>query len=135
MTTRPLPVPSAWSAPFWQAARERRLVIQHCADCATPIMYPRRFCPACLGENLHFVPARGTGTIYTLTTQMLAAPSGFTPLLPYIIAIIRLDEGVQMMSNLVGANAHTARIGDRVVVDFQVTENPEIVLPVFYLEE
>jgi len=133
--TRPLPAPSAWSEPFWQAARERRLVIQHCADCNTPIMYPRRFCPACLGERLHFLPAKGTGEIYTLTTQLAAAPSGFDPLLPYVIAVNRLDEGVQLMSNIVGDNAQRARIGDRVVVDFQDIEGSDVTLPVFRLME
>jgi len=132
---RPLPAPSAWSEPFWQAARERRLVIQYCADCNTPILYPRRFCPACLGEHLHFRPAKGTGEIYTLTTQLAAAPSGFEALLPYVIAVIRLDEGVQLMSNLVGDNAQSARIGDRVIVDFQDMAGSNITLPVFRLME
>jgi len=134
-STRALPVPTAWSAPFWQAARERRLVIQTCADCHTHVMYPRQFCPKCLGEHMHFIPARGTGEIYTLTTQMLAAPSGFEAMLPYVIAIIRLDEGVQMMSNIVGNRALSACIGDRVMVDFLDIEGSDITLPVFRLME
>ncbi|MBE2278486.1 MAG: OB-fold domain-containing protein [Rhodobacteraceae bacterium] len=131
--TRPLPQPSAWSAPFWQAARDRRLVIQRCTSCDEKIMYPRRFCPVCLGEALEFVPAKGTGEIYTLTTQMAGPPSGFEAMLPYVLAVIRLDEGVQMMSNIVGDGALGARIGDRVTVDFATVEGSDTVLPVFRL--
>lgn len=130
---RPLPKASAWSAPFWQSAREGNLVIQECTDCCEKIMYPKRFCPKCLGEHLHFIPAKGTGTIYTLTTQMAGPPSGFEALLPYVIAVIQLDEGVQMMSNIVGPSATEARIGDRVAVEFASIEGTETVLPVFHL--
>ncbi len=133
--TRPLPQPSAWSAPFWQAARNRSLVIQHCTACGEKIMYPRRFCPNCLSEALEFVPAKGTGEIYTLTTQMAGPPSGFEAMLPYVLAVIRLDEGVQMMSNIVGDGALGARIGDRVTVDFVAVEGSDTVLPVFRLAE
>lgn len=128
---RPLPQASAWSAPFWEAAKDHRLVIQSCS-CGEKIMYPRRFCPQCLGEDLTFIPAKGTGEIYTLSTQMAGPPSGFEALLPYVIAVIRLDEGVQMMSNIVGEGATEARIGDRVTVDFAEVEGAT--LPVFRLE-
>ena len=94
-------------------------------------MYPRRFCPVCLSDKLSYIPARGTGEIYSLTTQMAGPPSGFEHLLPYVIAIIRLDEGVQMMSNIVGANALSAKIGDRVSVAFQPVPESDVVLPVF----
>lgn len=133
--TRPLPHPSHWSAPYWEAARAHRFVIQHCGDCDAPIMYPRRFCPTCLGENLSFVPSKGTGEIYTLTVQVAGPPTGFADRLPYVLAVVRLDEGVQLMSNIVGENRTEARIGDRVSVDFEQAEDGETVLPVFRLAE
>ncbi|MEZ5825237.1 MAG: OB-fold domain-containing protein [Geminicoccaceae bacterium] len=133
--TRPLPQPSHWSAPYWEAARQRQFVIQACRDCDRPIMYPRRYCPHCLGENLEFRPSAGTGEIYTLTVQVAGPPSGFAERLPYVIAVIRLDEGVQLMSNIVGDNRENAKIGDRVVVDFETAEDGLTVLPVFRLAE
>ncbi len=132
---RPLPQPSAWSAPFWQAARENRLVIQRCNACDEKIMFPRRYCPSCLSDDLGYVAAKGTGEIYTLTTQMAGPPSGFEDLLPYVIAVIRLDEDVQMMSNIIGPGALSARIGDRVQVDFHPVPGTDTVLPVFRLAE
>jgi uncharacterized OB-fold protein len=131
---RPLPHASHWSAPYWEAAKEHRFVVQHCKDCDKPIMYPRRFCPTCLGENLDFVPASGKGEIYTMTVQVAGPPSGFAERLPYVLAVIKLDEGVQLMSNIVGDNRTEAKIGDRVMVDFETAADGETVLPVFRLE-
>ncbi|MDM8166684.1 OB-fold domain-containing protein [Roseovarius sp.] len=133
-TQRPLPHATAWSAPYWDAARDKRFVIQHCTDCDRPIMYPRRFCPHCLNDTLEFRPSEGRGEIYTMTVQVAGPPSGFGDRLPYVVAVIRLDEGVQLMSNIVGDDRESARIGDRVRVDFETVEDGQTVLPVFRLE-
>ena len=93
-------------------------MIQHCTDCDKPIMYPRRFCPHCLNDNLTFRPSEGRGEIYTMTVQVAGPPSGFGDKLPYVVAVIKLDEGVQLMSNIVGDDRESAQIGDRVRVDF-----------------
>jgi len=130
---RPLPHPTKWSAPYWEAARNRKFVIQACTDCDAPIMYPRRYCPKCLGENLEYRASPGTGEIYSLTVQVAGPPTGFGDKLPYVIAVIRLDEGVQLMSNIVGDDREAARIGDRVAVDFEIADDGQTILPVFRL--
>lgn len=129
---RPLPHATAWSKGYWDAARQHRLVVQQCTDCSRLTMYPKRFCPHCLSENLDWHAASGKGEIYAVTAQLAGPPTGFADRLPYVIAIIRLDEGVQLMSNIVGDGAIDARIGDRVKVDFE--EAGDVVLPVFRLE-
>lgn len=131
--TRALPQATAWSAPYWAAARKHQLIIQCCADCDKFIMYPKRFCPFCLGENLDWKPASGRGEVYSVTVQRAAAPSGFEADLPYTLAIIRLAEGVQMMSRLVGDRAEQAQCGDAVTVDFQDVPDTDVTLPVFRL--
>lgn len=133
MTGRPLPKPTAWSQGYWDAAREHRFVIQECRSCDKPIMYPRRYCPHCLGEDLGWRTSEGRGEIYSVTVQTAGPPSGFEGRLPYVIAIIRLDEGVQLMSNIVGDGAENAKCGDRVAVDFEDVEGSDVVLPVFRL--
>lgn len=130
--TRPLPHPSAWSQGYWDAARERKLVVQQCQDCSKLNMYPKRFCPHCLSERLEWKPSKGKGTIYSVTTQLAGPPTGFAESLPYVIAIIQLEEGVQLMSNIVGENRLDARIGDSVDVDFEVVDD-QVTLPVFRL--
>lgn len=130
---RPLPHPSHWSAGYWQAAAERRFVVQECHDCDKPIMYPKRVCPYCLGERLSWRASTGKGEIYAVTVQLAGPPTGFADRLPYVLAVIRLDEGVQLMSNIVGDGAIEARIGDRVSVDFEAAG--DMALPVFRLEK
>ena len=64
---KPIPVVSNWSQPFWDAAREEKLVIQHCRDCGKNIFYPRIACPQCFSDNLEWIKASGKGTVYTYT--------------------------------------------------------------------
>lgn len=130
---RPLPHPSAWSKGYWDAARERRFVVQECLSCGKAIMYPKRVCPHCLSDNLGWRASPGRGEIYAVTTQLAGPPTGFEDRLPYVLAIIRLDEGVQLMSNIVGDGATAAKIGDRVTVSFE--EASDVVLPVFQLDQ
>ncbi|WP_158814771.1 Zn-ribbon domain-containing OB-fold protein [Methylocapsa sp. S129] len=127
------PNPTAWSAPFWEAAAQRRLVIQHCRSCDASIMYPKRVCPHCLGEDLGWRASKGEGEIYSVTVQKAAPPTGFEDRLPYVIAIVRLDEDVQLMTNLIGSDAEHAECGDRVTVDFETRSDIGVTLPVFRL--
>jgi hypothetical protein len=131
--SRPLPHPSAWSKGYWDAAKDKRFVVQECRACNKAIMYPKRVCPHCLGDDLGWRPSPGRGEIYAVTTQLLGPPSGFEDRLPYVVAVIRLEEGVQLMSNIVGDRATDAKIGDRVKVDFE--EVGDAALPVFRLEQ
>lgn len=132
--SRPVPVPSHWSAPFWAAAREERLTYQVCGDCGTATMYPKRLCPSCLADAMTWRDAAGTGEVYTYTEQVAGPPSGFEDLVPYVVAVVRLDEGVQMMSNIVGPGASSVACGDRVTVAFHTLPDSDTVLPVFTLD-
>ncbi|WNV11829.1 Zn-ribbon domain-containing OB-fold protein [Tardiphaga sp. 709] len=129
-----LPVPTPWSAPYWEASRKKRFVLQCCNACDRLIMYPKRFCPFCLSEDLGWRDSAGTGEIYSITVQRAGAPTGFSEHLPYVLIIVRLDEGVQLMSRLIGPDAETARCGDRVKVDFQDIAGADVTLPVFRLD-
>ena len=131
---RPVPRPSAWSAPFWEAARQGRLTIQVCNTCETRIMYPKKFCPQCMSEDLGWIDSLGDGEVYTFTVQVHGAPTGFADSAPYVLAVIRLDEGVQLLSNVVGEGALTVSCGDRVSVDFMPMSDSDVVLPVFRLK-
>lgn len=140
MSTRPLPTASPWSLPYWDAARDGRLIYQSCNSCRTAILYPKRVCPTCLSEDLGWLDSAGRGEIYTYTEQVAAPPSGFEDLVPYVLAVVRLDEGVQLMTNIVGPGASDARCGDRVSVRFHSVAGagPDgaatSVLPVFTLD-
>ena len=88
------------TAPFWRGATERRLLIQRCADCGHHQFYPRPFCLACQSDRVEWVNASGRGTIYSLTTVRIQISPDFTP--PYRVAIVRLEEGPQLLATIVG---------------------------------
>ena len=85
------------SQPFWEAAERHQLVIQRCAGCGVHQFYPRPFCLQCDGA-VEWVAARGTGRIYSRTTVRI--PAGLDLELPYVAAIIELDEGPRILATL-----------------------------------
>ena len=119
MTTGPaLPRPDADSRPFWKAAAEGRLLVQYCSSCGTPRFYPRLLCPSCHSDEHRWEQAAGTGTVYTFSVVRRAPSPAFAADVPYVVALIDLDEGVRMMANVVADPAEVA-IGDRVRVRFR----------------
>lgn len=127
---KPLPVVATWARPFWDAARESRLMLQHCDDCGKVIFYPRLSCPHCFSNNLGWQPASGHGTIYSYTVVEANAPSAFANDIPYVVAVIRLEEGVQMLSNVINCDLAQLRCDMPVEVVFERL-NDEFTLPKF----
>lgn len=127
---KPVPVVQPWARPFWDAARAGKLVLQHCEDCAMPIHYPRIACPHCGSDRLGWRAASGRGTVYSYTVVVSNAPSAFLADMPYVVAVIELDEGVRMLSNIVDCDVDALRCDMPVEVVFEeLTE--EFTLPKF----
>ena len=127
---KPSPVVNPWSQPFWDAAREEKLVIQHCKDCGANIFYPRIACPQCFSDNVEWIQASGKGTVYTYTVVESNSPSAFAADIPYVVAVVKLAEGVQMLSNIVGCKPEDVRCDMPVEVVFEKL-NEEFKLPKF----
>ena len=127
---KPLPVMNEESRPFWEGCKQHRLLLQHCADCGAYVYYPRALCPACRSERLSWEPVSGAGTIYSYTVCHRPAGPAFKEDLPYVVALIDLQEGPRMLSNIVTDDPGAVRIGQAVRVTFEdVTD--EITLPKF----
>jgi uncharacterized OB-fold protein len=107
---RPLPRPSNFTRPFWDAAREKKLVIQYCPDSGRYQFYPRPNSLYTGKRNLEWRPVSGKGTVYTYTVTR-RAPPGFRGTEPYVVATIELDEGVRMMARLVNCPIDEVEIG------------------------
>jgi uncharacterized OB-fold protein len=107
------------SAPFWDATRERRLVVQWCVGCEQPIFYPRAVCPACLGTELEWRPSPGAGTVYAVTVEHKPQNPGLAAMAPYAVALVELDEGIRMLTNVVHCDPATVAVGDPVVVTWE----------------
>jgi uncharacterized protein len=130
MAQKPLPRPYQDTEAYWDAAKEKRLVLQQCKDCGKHQFYPRGVCSHCLSSALDWVESRGRGKVHTFTVCHRAPHPGFAAELPLVIAVIELDEGVRMMSNIVGCDPTSVRIDMAVKVVF-AEESPEITLPKF----
>jgi len=119
MSEKPLPVIDAESRPFWQAARERRLAIQRCTECGRHFFYPRALCPFCHASTVEWVTASGRGTIYTFTIARRPAGPAFKADVPYVVALVELEEGPRMMTNIIGVEPESVRIGQAVKALFE----------------
>jgi uncharacterized OB-fold protein len=102
------------STPFWDATREQRLVIQHCDDCGRAVWYPRVCCPFCSSIGLTWKQATGRGTIYAVSVQYRPGTPQLKDRVPYAVVLVDLDEGVRMMSNLVGGDPEQVEVGQTV---------------------
>lgn len=125
-----LPTPSPWSKPFWEGCKKHELLIQECEDCDAKIFYPKLFCPNCFSSNLQWVKASGKGKVYTFTVVYSYQPTEFTDDVPYVIAVVKLAEGVQMMSNIIDCKPEDVRCDMDVEVIFENIEDG-ITLPKF----
>lgn len=130
---KPQPVIDPGTKPFWDAAREHRLLLPRCRSCSEHHFYPRELCPHCYSDDLEWVDASGKGEVYSYTVARKPAGPAFAADVPYVIAMIRLDEGPRMLTNIVTSDVEGVRIGARVKVSFDDV-TPELTLPKFRLE-
>jgi len=113
---KPLPKPTETSRPFWDAAKQHRLQLQQCGGCKAFIYYPRDRCPHCLSDQLEWRPVSGKGKVYSYTTVRRASTRSFSDK-PYVLAIVELDEGVRLTTNI-EAPPESVKIGMPVTVFF-----------------
>lgn len=111
----PAPPTNPENEPYWDAAREGKLLVKKCNDCGELHFYPRALCPFCFSDRTEWVQSAGRGKIYTYSV-MRRAP------VPYAIAYVTLAEGPTMMTNLVDCDFDALKIGQDVEVVFQDAE-------------
>jgi uncharacterized OB-fold protein len=120
------------SAPYWDAARRHELVIQRCCACERHVFYPRPTCPHCGAHDLAWVPASGRGTVHTFTVARRPTHPAFADRVPYVIAIVELEEGPRLTTNIVGCEPDDVHIDMPVQVTYEDLEDENATtLPVF----
>jgi hypothetical protein len=130
MTTeyrKPLPVPSDISRPFWDGLRAGVLCIQRCRDCGRHVFYPRSLCPYCLSEALDWVTASGRGKLYSYTIVRRAMHPAFQQDVPYVYAIVELEEGPRVTANVLNCPLEALRV-DMALKAFYDSVTPEVTL-------
>jgi len=124
----PVPYPGVWSRPFWEGCARGELRFQRCADCGAITHTPAVMCASCTGRTLNWENSTGTGSVYSWTTVWRPQTPAFE--IPYVPIIVDVDEGWQILSNLVGCEHDAVEVGMRVEVEFHRL-NDEITLPYF----
>ena len=107
--TGPIPKPTPETQPYWDATKRHVLMIQRCDGCGEHYFYPRPLCPRCFSRAVSWVQVSGKGRLHTYTINY-RPPRTFPTQSPLIIAIIELDEGPRLMSNIVGAEPDPAKL-------------------------
>jgi uncharacterized OB-fold protein len=119
--------PSELTADFWKAAAEHRLVVPRCNRTGRYFFPPERCVPGTDSIDWDYVESGGHGTIYTYSVVYRPMTADFE--VPYVLAVVDLDEGPAMLTNLVGCEPEQVRIGLPVTVTFIDVEGGA--LPVF----
>ena len=117
MPALPLPAPSPLSQPFWDGTREGRLLLQRCNDCGAYRWTPQHLCRDCHSEEYAWVETSGRGTLYSWSVVHRPPLPAFAP--GYVLAVVELDEGPLMLSNLVDCEPDAVAIGMPVEVVFE----------------
>ena len=130
--TKPVPVPQGESDYYWEKAKAHELWLRNCGDCNQAYFYPRDICPHCFSRNTSWIQASGKGTLHTFAIVHRAPTPAFRDDAPFVVAMVDLEEGVRMPTNLVEVEPDPANItiGMAVEVIFEdITD--EIALPKF----
>jgi uncharacterized OB-fold protein len=132
MIQRDVPEPSEVSQPFWDATRRRVLVLQWCTECDRGIYYPRLLCPRCGSAALRWRESAGHGTVYAQATHYPAAPVASDESFNgrYSVVLVDLDDGVRMLSNVVGIDPDEVHVGQRLALSWEPLADGRA-LPVF----
>lgn len=118
---------------YWRAAAKGSLCVPSCSDCDRCFWHPRPRCPYCGSDNVRWKASAGKGTIYTYTVVRQSADPYFKARLPYVVAMVELDEGPRIMTNIVECDVESVRIGNRVSVVFDAI-SPDMAIPEFRAE-
>lgn len=126
----PGPTVIALTAPFWEAAAEGRLLIQRCGACGDAVFYPREICPHCWADSLEWDEASGKGTLDSFTVIHKPGHPGWGPAAPYVLGLVRLEEGPVMLSHILSTPPFE-EVAVGMALQFAPTDVGGRVLPLF----
>jgi uncharacterized OB-fold protein len=127
---KPLPIRTPDNARYWDSAKEHALKLQRCGQCGKFRYPPGPFCPSCLSDDFQWQPVSGRGTIYSFIIVHQRYDPSFAEDLPYNVAVVQLEEGPRLVTNIAGIANEAISVGMPVRVTYEdVTE--EFTLPKF----
>lgn len=99
---KPVPSPAPESVPYWEAAKQHRLTLQRCKACAKFWFPPSQACPHCMAADFEWVAVSGRGKVYSFVTFHRVYHPAFATEVPYVVALVELEEGPRLLTNIVG---------------------------------
>ena len=131
MSARIVPPSTPLTAPYWAGAQAGELRIQQCDNCGHRSFPPRANCPKCGSDALAWQPVSGRGSVYTFTVAHRPPHPVFREQCPLVIAVVELEEGPRLMTNILQCDPADVRVGMAVTVAFESIDDSDMVLPVF----
>lgn len=107
---KPLPQPEPLARPYWDSLKEEAMQLQRCTACEKFVFYPRALCPHCGSRELAWQRVSGRGRLHSFCIPHRHPHPAFQPALPYVVAMVELDEGVRLMTNLVEVEPDPAKL-------------------------
>ena len=129
---KPLPVPQGESDVYWQKAKQGELRLRNCKSCGNAYFYPRDISPCCFSRDTDWIQASGKATLFTYGIVQRAPHPGFVDDVPFVTAVVELEEGPKMATNIVieDPTPENLQIGMALEVVFEdITD--ELALPKF----
>lgn len=128
--TKPLPILSELNREFWEGCKVGEIRLQKCDDCGEFRYPPNPLCRHCLSLKTTWVKSKGTGTVFSYVVYHQAFHKGFQEEIPYIVALIDLEEGVRLVSRIRKCPIDTVSVGMKVSAIFEPATD-ELTLPFF----
>ena len=125
-----IPTPDLETQPFWDGCRAGKFLVRNCNACGEDHFYPRPFCPKCWSDDVEWKQASGRATLYTYSIVHQNDLPPFNERVPYVAAVVELEEGPRVMTNIEGVPFEDLRVGMPVVVDFKPLDD-EITIAIF----
>ena len=127
---QPLPIPNEDSRQYWEASQKDQFLVQRCKDCGRYRFPPQLMCPHCWSENTEWLESSGIGTVYTFGVVRRAIQPRWSDKIPYVVALVELNEGPKIFTNIMECEPEEVAIGMQVEVIFDHV-TPDIALPKF----
>ncbi len=130
--TGPLPEPTQDSQPYWDGLKRHKLLFQRCVSCGTIRHYPRPMCATCHSMELEWIESRGHGHVHSWAVTHHAFHPSVKDRLPYVMAMVDMEEGVRVNAPLRGCAPEDVSVGLGVSIAFEDV-TPDVTFPAFTL--
>jgi uncharacterized OB-fold protein len=124
------PLETSDAKEFWDGCRAGKLLLQRCQACQRAQFYPRILCTACGAQDLEFEESTGRGVVASFSVCHRPVTPAYESRLPYVVALVDVEEGVRMMANILDCEPESVSIGMRVEVCFEDVAD-DVVVPQF----